>query len=430
MDVESRRKRAKRRKKYFLILMMYHYNNDIDTLNATPRKLWQRQWLAARDSQSAYHNIVQELRLQDPENYRRYLRMNVDTFDYVLEKLRPFITKQTTVMRKPISAEEQLAITLRYLATGESFSSLMFQYRVSELAIRQLIPRVCFGILDTLMDEWMSFPKCAADWERIAKGYEDKWNVPNCIGSLDGKHVALKKPPNSVSNYINYKSFHSIIMMALVDADYRFIDVSIGAQGRLGDGAVFKDGSLYRKLVQNRLNLPPDKSLPGDENSNKLPYIFLADDAFPLKRNIMKPYAKKDLSEGKRIFNYRLSRGRRTVENAFGILSQVFRIFFSTISVNPAYAKLITLSCCVLHNILRTLSRDKYTPHGYADSVTENGDVAEGRWRQLPQSPMLLPLQPDPCKKAPYAAEEIRDYLKEYFQGNGSVPWQYQEVYT
>ena len=179
--------------------------------------------------------------------------MNVATFEYILEKVRPIITKKTTNFRKPVSAEEQLAITLRYLATGESFNSLMFQYRVSSNTIHGIIPRVCFAILETLMDEWMSFPKTADDWEKIADGYKNRWNFPNCIGSLDGKHIALKSPPNSVSTYHNYKGFHSIILMALVDPDYKFIDVQIAAQGRLGDGGTFKNGSLYRKLVQKKL---------------------------------------------------------------------------------------------------------------------------------------------------------------------------------
>ena len=198
----------------------------------------------------------------------------------------------------------------------------------------------------------------------------------------------------------------------------------------MGDSGTFKEGSLYRKLVQKRLNLPGEKCLPGEEGTSaKIPYMFLADDAFPLKRHIMKPYAKKNLSEGKRLFNYRLSRGRRTVENAFGIMAQIFRIFFTTISVEPPYAKLITLTCCVLHNILRTMSRDKYNPPGQADRVTEKGTIVDGIWRESPSSPFILPLQSDATKKAPYEAEEIRNHLKEYFQDKGSVPWQYQEVY-
>ena len=191
--------------------------------------------------------------------------MNVDTFEYLLEKLRPIITKKTTNMRKPISPEEQLAVSLRFYATGASFDSLMFQFRISAETIGRIILRVSWAIICTLMEEWMPFPQTPADWEKIADGFEKKWNFPNCVGAVDGKHVSIRRPSNSVSKYINYKGFYSIILMAVVDADYKFLNINVGSQGRLGDGNVFKESSFYRKMVTSTLNLPCDKSLPGDE---------------------------------------------------------------------------------------------------------------------------------------------------------------------
>ena len=90
------------------------------TDNIRERSIWMKKWLAARERQSVYFNILQELRLQDADNYRKYLRMNENTFTYLLEKIRPKITRKRTNMRSPISAEEQLAISLRYFATGET----------------------------------------------------------------------------------------------------------------------------------------------------------------------------------------------------------------------------------------------------------------------------------------------------------------------
>ena len=160
--------------------------------------MWQKKWLAERNSCSAYHNILQELRVQDAENYRKYLRINVATFEFLLERLRPLITKQTTVMRAPISAEEQLAKTLHFLATGESYYSSMCQYLVADTTIGRIVPRVCWGIVVSLMKEYLPFPQTAEEWKIIAKGYEEKWNFPNCIGAIDGKHIAIVRPNNSV----------------------------------------------------------------------------------------------------------------------------------------------------------------------------------------------------------------------------------------
>ena len=89
------------------------------------RRVWVKEWLANRETKSAYRNILSELYLIDKEEFRRYLRINTESYEELIEKLRPLITKQTTVMRKPISAEERLAVTLRY------FSFLFVSYLVT-----------------------------------------------------------------------------------------------------------------------------------------------------------------------------------------------------------------------------------------------------------------------------------------------------------
>ena len=253
-----------------------------------------------------------------------------------------------------------------------------------------------------------------------------------CIGAIDGKHISIVCPKNTVTEYHNYKDFFSVILLALVDADYKFINVVTGAQGKCGDSGVFSDSELYKRLVSGNLNLPEDRYLPGDEmdlNKAKMPYVIVGDDAFPLKKNIMKPYAKRGLSEGRRIFNYRLSRARRCSENAFGIFAQSFRVFFTKINLDPAVVEWIILACCGLHNVLRTLSRDSYTPSSFVDTVSDDGTIIDGQWRDNAESPHMLPLK-SLRAKAEYSAEEVRDNFKEYFQLRGSVPWQYGHVYA
>lgn len=126
----------------------------------------------------------------------------------------------------------------------------------------------------------------------------------------------IRPPP---SFFFNYKHHFSVVLLALVDADYKFIYVDIGCNGRVSDGGVLKNSSLDTALKQNTLNIPDP---PG--TSNETPYFVVAD---ALKTYILKPYAQTGLTKEKRIYNYRLSRARRIVENAFGILSNRFRIF-------------------------------------------------------------------------------------------------------
>lgn len=128
---------------------------------------------------------------------------------------------------------------------------------------------------------------------------------------MDGKHIVLKRPINSGSLYFNFKSNFSIVLLALVDANYKFIYIDIGCNGRISDGGVFRNSSLSTALDSDTLNLPKNGTLGEQEN---IPYVIVADDAFLLKSYIMKPYPQRKLSKDKRIFNYRLSRARRVVE--------------------------------------------------------------------------------------------------------------------
>ena len=303
--------------------------------------------------------------------------------------MKPKITKKTTRFRLPISPEEKLAITLRFLATGETYKSLMYQYRVSEVSISRFVPEVCQVIIESFMEEYMSLPDSKEKWLSVAKEFEEKWQFPNCVGAIDGKHVPLINPFNSGSTYFNYKSFFIIVLLALVDADYKFVYVNIGYQGRISDGGVFKNSELYHLLVNGEINLPDSRQLPvlsslndsflvESNRESEVPYIVVADDAFPLTTYCMKPYSSQKLSDSKRIFGYRLSRARRTTENAFGILSNRFRVLSSRMYLQPNNATKITLACCVLHNILRTHSKNSYSPSGFADEVEENGNIRRG----------------------------------------------------
>ncbi|KAJ8929905.1 hypothetical protein NQ314_017370 [Rhamnusium bicolor] len=115
--------------------------------------------------------------------------------------------------------------------------------------------------------------------------------------------------------YFNYKGTYSTVLLALVDANYRFIYIDVGTNGRMNDASIFSKSLFNKKLITNAFNLP-------------INLVFVADDAFPLRTNLLKPYSRiRTLSQKKKIFNYRLSRARRIVENAFGILISRFRIF-------------------------------------------------------------------------------------------------------
>lgn len=246
-------------------------------------------------------------------------------------------------------------------------------------------------------------------WRNIAEDFNNLWNFPNCLGALDGKHVIIQAPPNSGSSYFNYKKTFSVVLLALVDAHYNFIAVDVGAYGKNSDGGIFASSNLSKGIEQRTLSIPGKKVLP--QTSIEVPHVIVADEAFPLKTYLMRPYPKQDLDRSKRIYNYRLSRARRVVENTFGILSQKFRIYFRRIQAAPHNVDYIILATCILHNFIKKYDQD-------TNIHSQNLDA------EVDGEACLLDL-PNQGGNANRDAFEVREKLKDYFNSiSGGVPWQ------
>lgn len=239
------------------------------------------------------------------------------------------------------------------------------------------------------------------------------WNFPNCCGALDGKHVVIEKPPKTGSLFYNYKHQHSIVLLALVDANYRFITVDVGAYGRNSDEGIFKSSAIGKMLYGNKLNFPSEKALP--KTQTVLPHVIEADAAFPLRNNLMRPYPEGDLgnNEPKRVYNYRHSRARRVVENAFGLLTKKFKWYSTKYNVLPKNVDKIILATVVLHIFLRN---DK--------CLWQPGEL------ETEEEYCLLRDIPHVGGRVPFSAEQVREAFTEYFVSpNGSLSYQMDRVY-
>ena len=196
-------------------------------------------------------------------------------------------------------------------------------------------------------------------WLKVASEFEAKWNYPCCIGAIDGKHIAIQQPSYTGSKFFNYKHFFSVRLVALVDANYKFIYVDIGAAGRAGDAGVYGESTLKEAIASNSINIPPPTYLKGN-SAFQVNYHIVGDDAFPMSNNLMKPYPHRNLARDKQIFNYRLSRARRVVENAFGILAHRWRVFLTTIKMCPDKLTYVIFAACCLHNYLVEKNKSAY----------------------------------------------------------------------
>lgn len=176
---------------------------------------------------------------------------------------------------------------------------------------------------------------------------------------------------------------------------------------------------LYKKLIHNELGLPPPSPLPG--TNDQVPYVFLGDSAFGLNKHFLKPYPQKNLSHEDRIFNYRLSRARRVVENAFGVLATRFRVFHTTITLSLEKVDIIILACCVLHNFLIKKNTRYVTESSFDEEDTENCAFHPGEWRDMAP---LVSLSQSNSRERYEEGKEVRETFTGYFNNEGSVSFQ------
>ncbi|XDV11211.1 hypothetical protein PO909_000212 [Leuciscus waleckii] len=357
------------------------------------KRCWVHPLNQRRRQQGDFYHLVAELRL-DSQRHHLYFRMSAEQMDELLSIIGPELTRQSTNYRAAIEPKQRLAVGLRYLASGDSMVSLAFSYRLGHATVMNSVHMVCAAIEKVMMERFL--PRPTQDtWKEVAQGFCEKWNFPNCLGAIDGKHIIIQAPPLSGSQFFNYKKTFSIVLLALVDADYRFRFIQVGDFGRTCD-----------------VHVPPSTSLPGAAHLGDVPFVMVGDAAFQLKPFLMRPYPGANLSYKKRIFNYRLSRARMVVENAFGILSSRWRIFLNRINLQPKNVDTLVMAACILHNFLLVPSENQ--------SLL---DEAEQLGRHM------APVRNMGGNRASTEACNVREVFCTYFTSpEGSVSWQNRMV--
>ena len=292
------------------------------------------------------------------------------------------------------------------MASGDSYKSIAYSYRMGDRTVSKIVDQVSTAVWDIMQPLYLPEPTTDM-WETNARRFEERWQFPHCIGALDGKHIMIKKPAKSGSSFFNYKQTFSVVLMATVDADYKFITIDVGSKGRFNDENIFSSSVLAKNLNKQTLQLPPPALLPNFEQP--LPYVFVGDEAFPLSNNLMRPYPKRSVTGNyeNKVFNYRLSRARQPVECTFGILASRFRVFRKPFEIKVDSVDSVLKAGCVLHNYLRNNQI-------FESSVDD--DIEE-----MPENQLL------PCthtnSRSASSAFVVRQKCTDYCNTVGSVPW-------
>lgn len=304
----------------------------------------------------------------------------------------------------------------RFLATGDTFGTISFSYRLGDKSVRRIVYDTCDAIWNRLSPIYMA-PPTKEQWKQTEQVFRARWNFPNCVGSIDGKHVVINKPYHSGSLYFNYKGFCSLVLMAVADAQCKFIMIDVGGYGKNSDGSIFANCNFGKSFREGKLDFPDDMPLPGTEEA--MPHVLVGDEAFPLHRNLMRPYPGDELSnhEDKKIFNLRLSRARNTSEDSFGILTKRFRVYQRRLEMKPKHVNKVVLATCCLHNFLKS-----DCPTLLAEIIENEGPAKN------PDNGVLQDLRNVGGAFAG-SAYLVREKFKDYFSSpSGSVEWQVRAV--
>ena len=387
-------------------------------MEGAKKRCWVRKIYKERKEKGEFHLLIKDMKLFDHQYFFQHFRMTPSRFEELLGYIAPSLLKDAQ-KREPIGAAERLCVTLRFLVTGDAQTTIAASYRMSNTSVGRIIKETCNALWTVLLEK--GFLNCPheTEWSKIAEHFESRWNFPNCIGAIDGKHVVMQAPARSGSYYYNYKGTHSIVLMAVVNAHYEFTLVSIGDSGRQSDGGVFA-GSDIGYALNNRLLKIPKPRCPNGSNL-PLPYVLVGDEAFPLKEYLVKPYAKSSMATEQRITNLRISRARNVVKNVFGICASRFRVLRRPIIGKVQTVEAITKAVVVLHNFLmfgRQVGEgtNDYCPAGYAEGDWRRGDlIIDG----------MQPISNVGSHNYSHDAKQIRDDFNAYFNSpQGSVPWQ------
>ncbi len=149
---------------------------------------------------------------------------------------------------------------------GDSFRSIAVSFQLGISTVACIVKSTCEAIWDVLAPVYIPVPS-TTDWEEHSDSFHTKWQFPNCCRAVDGKHCTINAPPNSGTLYFNYKKTFSVVMLAVVDAFYKFVLIEIGSMGSEGDNSIFRNCNFGKDFMSDQLNLPQLRYLPGTSSN-------------------------------------------------------------------------------------------------------------------------------------------------------------------
>ena len=172
-----------------------------------------------------WDNIIDNVTVAS--EWKENFRMSLPTFMELCEDLRPLLKRKSTRMRRPISVETQMAVTLYYLSDEGRYRKVANAFGISRLSVSIIVRRVCTAISEYLGPAYVHLPTSEREVQELVNQFHVYHGFPQCMGAVDGTHIPIKEPTENASDYINRKGYTSINVQATCDYNYRLIDVVV-----------------------------------------------------------------------------------------------------------------------------------------------------------------------------------------------------------
>ncbi len=213
------------------------------------------------------------------------------------------------------------------------------RFNLSESMVFQAIEDLCTVLVEKMMPLYIKWLASEAQ-ERTADFFEDAYGFEGVIGCIDGMHIPVHKPLYCPQDYYTRKQVYAIQLQAVCDEHLMFTHIFAGFCGGSHDSYVLQNSQLYL-----------DHSLDIKKWFSEPEYHLVGDCAYPLMSYLLKPFPKKEgMSKRKKLYNKSLSGCRHTIERAFGLLKNKWKILTFPWTHDPHKLTLVTGACCVLHN--------------------------------------------------------------------------------
>ena len=238
------------------------------------------------------------------------------------------------------------------LATGISYRTVGLTFGIGRCTAMNVKDEFCSALMRRAND-FNKFPKAEAETRQAIQKFQDISHFPQVVGALDGCHIPIKAPNEEPNEYVNRKSFQSIVLQGVADADGKFLHVSTSYAGSIHDARVLRMSSLLTAIEDGDILHSPLRRIGGMQ----VKPLIVADPAYKLTTWCMKPFPQtRALTDRQRDFTKSLSSARVVVEQAFGLLKGRWQCLLDKLDESVDKVPSTVITCCILHNICQEVS--------------------------------------------------------------------------